>query len=287
MPLPANCGIQCNARAVHSGPLPGLAALSVVCELLPLLGPAALENLLSQIPKKQNRKGRARGLRTTSFGGRFRLWSLGLFCRERHLARRLKNNSFYPFEQQQPNVFVLEYYLDTLWKGMLLFIVCAVLVSVSSLREVKKQETWVFPAYGVGVGLWMVVSSLPRRRLVLNHMRGVYHFSIQGRTVCQGPLHLVYVRLAFSSDAYGRRFFQLVLGGHRLEPLVLVQLSERYEQMEYLGRYMAQKLNINYFDYLATSYRHVVRHWPPSSGGNVSRKNLVGKPSSSQSNLEV
>ncbi|XP_073855891.1 cation channel sperm-associated auxiliary subunit TMEM249 isoform X2 [Macaca fascicularis] len=178
---------------------------------------------------------------------------------------------------------------------MLLFVVCVVLVSLGSLREVQKQETWVFLAYGVGVGLWLVISSLPRRRLVLNHTRGVYHFSIQGRTVCQGPLHLVYVRLALNSDgdwpggwardgeaawevrgavrpaestlpaAYGRCFFQLVLGGHRLEPLVLVQLSERYEQMEYLGRYIARKLNINYFDYLATSYRHVVRHWPPPS----------------------
>ncbi|XP_039320462.1 cation channel sperm-associated auxiliary subunit TMEM249 [Saimiri boliviensis] len=322
------------------------------------------------MPKGQVHKGRTRGLLATSFGWRFRLWSLGLFCPERHLARRLKNNSFFPFEQQQPNgarragrvwgggsraeagmersrvgrargpgrgrpvlpgsesqparrscrpepcadpaapgqalappprlrgarasshaapplVFVLEYYLDTLWKGMLLFVVCVVLVSVSSLRKVQKQETWVFPAYGVAVGLWMVVSSLPRRRLVLNHPRGVYHFSIQGRAVCQGPLHLVYVRLAFSSDAYGRCFFQLVLGGHRLEPLVLVQLSEHYEQMEYLGRYMARKLNINYFDYMATSYRHVVRHWPPSSARTVSHKSLVGKHSSSQSNLEV
>uniref|UniRef100_A0A2K6ULI9 Transmembrane protein 249 n=1 Tax=Saimiri boliviensis boliviensis TaxID=39432 RepID=A0A2K6ULI9_SAIBB len=207
------------------------------------------------MPKGQVHKGRTRGLLATSFGWRFRLWSLGLFCPERHLARRLKNNSFFPFEQQQPNV--------------------------------QKQETWVFPAYGVAVGLWMVVSSLPRRRLVLNHPRGVYHFSIQGRAVCQGPLHLVYVRLAFSSDAYGRCFFQLVLGGHRLEPLVLVQLSEHYEQMEYLGRYMARKLNINYFDYMATSYRHVVRHWPPSSARTVSHKSLVGKHSSSQSNLEV
>ncbi|KAL0599202.1 Transmembrane protein 249, partial [Plecturocebus cupreus] len=275
-----------NACAVHPGPLPGLAALTVVCELL-LLGPAALENSLSQNPQGQIPKGRVRGLFTTSFGWRFQLWSLGLFRPEHHLARRLKKNSFYPFQQQQPNVFVLEYYLDTLWKGMLLFVVCVVLVSVSSLREVQRQETWVFPAYGVGVGLWMVVSSLPLRRLVLNHTRGVYHFSIQGRTVCQGPLHLVYVRLALSSNAHGRCFFQLVLGGHRLEPLVLVQLSERYEQMEYLGRYMARKLNINYFDYRATSYRHVVRHWPPPSGGTVSRKNLVGKPSSSQSNLEV
>ncbi|XP_063499782.1 cation channel sperm-associated auxiliary subunit TMEM249 isoform X3 [Symphalangus syndactylus] len=112
---------------------------------------------------------------------------------------------------------------------MLLFVISVVLLSFSSLREVQKQETWVFLVYGVGVGLWLVISSLPRRRLVLNHPRGVYHFSIQGRTVCQGPLHLIYVRLALSSDAYGRCFFQLVLGGHRLEPLVLVQLSEHYE----------------------------------------------------------
>ncbi|XP_004580943.2 cation channel sperm-associated auxiliary subunit TMEM249 [Ochotona princeps] len=191
----------------------------------------------------------------------FQLWTLGFFT-ERHLARRLKSNSFYPFTQQQPGVFVLEYYQDTLWKGALLFAVCIVLVSLDFIRQVRKQETWGFPAYGVGVGLWLLVSSLPRRRLVLNHPRGIYHFSIRGRTVCQGPMHLVYVRLALSSDAYGRCFFRLVLSGHKLEPLVLVQLSERYEQIEYLGRHVAQKLNINYFDYLATSYRHVVRHRP-------------------------
>lgn len=64
----------------------------------------------------------------------------------------------------------------------------------------RNQETWGFPAYGMAVGLWIVVSSLPLRRLVLNHILGVYHFSIQGRTVCQGPMNLVYVRLALSSD---------------------------------------------------------------------------------------
>lgn len=68
----------------------------------------------------------------------------------------------------------------------------------------QKQETWGFPAYGVGVGLWLMISSLPRRRLVLNHALGVYHFSIQGRTVCQGPMHLVYVRLALNSDGDAR-----------------------------------------------------------------------------------
>lgn len=69
----------------------------------------------------------------------------------------------------------------------------------------QKQETWVFPAYGVGVGLWIMISSLPRRRLVLNHELGMYSFSIQGHTVFQGPLHLLYVRLALSSDGDARR----------------------------------------------------------------------------------
>ncbi|XP_077927774.1 cation channel sperm-associated auxiliary subunit TMEM249 [Halichoerus grypus] len=235
-------------------------------------------------------KGRISGPPTTSGGKCFQLWALGLFCTERHLAKRLRNNSFYPFTQQQPNVFVLEYYLDTLWKGALLFVVCLFLVSFGLVSQVLKQETWGFPACGVGVGLWLMISSLPRRRLVLNHTRGTYHFSIQGRTVCQGPMHLVYVRLALSSDAYGSCFFQLVLCGHKLEPLVLVQLSERYEQTEYLGRHIARKLNINYFDYLATSYRHVVRHWPLGatfSPGIVQRKTGTYDKRISQSDLDV
>ncbi|CAK6439035.1 unnamed protein product [Pipistrellus nathusii] len=198
----------------------------------------------------------------TPRGKRFQLWLVGLCCNERHLAWCIKNNSFYPFTQLQPNVFVLEYYLDTLWKGALLFLVCLFLVIFGLVSQVRNQETWGFPAYGVGVGLWITISSLPRRRLVLNHVLGTYHFSIQGRTVCRGPMHLVYVRLALSSDARGQSFFQLVLCGHKLEPLILVQRSEHYELAEFLGRHIARKLNINYFDFLTTSYRHVIRHWP-------------------------
>uniref|UniRef100_A0A9L0IN11 Transmembrane protein 249 n=1 Tax=Equus asinus TaxID=9793 RepID=A0A9L0IN11_EQUAS len=48
-------------------------------------------------------KGRITGLPTTSSGKPFQLWALGHLCTERHLARRLKDNSFYPFTQQQPN----------------------------------------------------------------------------------------------------------------------------------------------------------------------------------------
>lgn len=160
-------------------------------------------------------KRRVSSLPTTSGGKRFQLWVLGIFCTERHLAKCLKNNSFYPFVQQQPNgargwrrgteirgrglglgpagagagpapgapletaggtltaaaspawgglfpagalapsppaasrgrlssrgpaasspVFVLEYYLDTLWKGTLLFVVCLFLISCGLVSQV-------------------------------------------------------------------------------------------------------------------------------------------------------
>lgn len=48
-------------------------------------------------------KGRFSGLPTTAGSKPFQLWAQGLFCTERNLAKRLKNNSFYPFTQQQPN----------------------------------------------------------------------------------------------------------------------------------------------------------------------------------------
>ncbi|KAM5315108.1 cation channel sperm-associated auxiliary subunit TMEM249 [Glossophaga mutica] len=246
---------------------------------------AALESFF----QAQASSGWVGSLSRSSFGKRFQLWNLGLFCNERHLAKRLRSNGFYPFTELQPNVFVLEYYLDTLWKGTLLFVVCLCLVSFGLVNQVQKQETWVFPAYGVGVGLWIMISSLPRRRLVLNHELRVYNFSIQGHTVFQGPLHLLYVRLALSSDAYGRCFFQLVLCGHKLEPLVLVQLSDRYEQMEFLGRHIARKLNINYFDCLTTSYRHVVRHWPLGAafGPGILQRKTRGCDKSCQSDLDL
>lgn len=60
--------------------------------------------------------------------------------------------------------------------------------------------------------------------------------------------------------------------------------------MEFLGRHIARKLNINYFDCLDTSYRHVVRHWPLGvafSPGIVQRKTRDYDKPGSQPDLDV
>lgn len=94
---------------------------------------------------------------------------------------------------------------------------------------------------------------------------------------------------AYSSWEEGDSGWEVEVGtpkGHGMGPLYTLP-----QQMEYLGRHIARKLNINYFDYLASSYRHVVRHWPLGASFNpgivLRKKRIYNKPSSSQSDLDV
>lgn len=59
--------------------------------------------------------------------------------------------------------------------------------------------------------------------------------------------------------------------------------------MEFLGQHIARKLNINYFDFLSTSYRHVVRHWPleVTSSPGADLQNFVSVSRGPQSKLDV
>ncbi|XP_065438562.1 cation channel sperm-associated auxiliary subunit TMEM249 [Chrysemys picta bellii] len=256
--------------------------------------------------------------------GAFVLWNLTFFDVERSLARRLQQNTHYPFQVQQPNVFVMEYYKDTLWKGALIFLLC-VLGGVFYLKSEKVGEplagprpcptaprqprvltpagpqglllpqpgsqdqqvplarlpppgsgSWLpgpslqvsqdysgFFVYGILVGFWLFLSSMHKRHLVINHARGCYQIYIKRRLWEEGPLHQIYVRLMAQTDAYGKRFYSLIINGHGLEVLTLASLSDQYEHMEFLGRRIARKLKLNYFDYLDVSTRHVIRHRPP------------------------
>lgn len=80
-------------------------------------------------------------------------------------------------------------------------------------------------------------------------------------------------------------------GASRVSPVWARADCQRLpQQMEFLGRHLAWKLNINYFDCLGTSYRHVVRHWPLEasfSPGIVLRKTRAYHKPSSQYDLDV
>ncbi|XP_074843328.1 cation channel sperm-associated auxiliary subunit TMEM249 [Carettochelys insculpta] len=195
--------------------------------------------------------------------GAFALWNLGFLHVERSLAHRLHKNMHFPFQVRQPNVYVMEYYKDTLWKGALIFLLC-VLGGVFYFKSEKiSQDYSGFFVYGILVGFWLLLSSMHKRHLVINHNRGCYQIYIKQRLWLEGPLHQIYVRLTAQSDASGKLFYSLIINGYGLEVLALASLSDKYEPMQFLGRRIAHKLKLNYFDYLDMSGHHVIRHWPP------------------------
>lgn len=101
------------------------------------------------------------------------------------------------------------------------------------------------------------------------------------------------LRLAFALERLGGltgRAGQGCSGGGASAVRTGAHCCPRPQQMEFLGRHIARKLNINYFDCLDTSYRHVVRHWPLgaalSPGVLLCKTKAYDKPSS-QSDLDV
>uniref|UniRef100_A0A8C0ITW8 Transmembrane protein 249 n=1 Tax=Chelonoidis abingdonii TaxID=106734 RepID=A0A8C0ITW8_CHEAB len=196
----------------------------------------------------------------TMLRGAFMLWNLCFFDVERSLARRLQQNTHYPFQVQQPNG------EEDVSLAPAPSPPCSSLALGlgSRVRPLQvSQDYFGFFVYGTLVGFWLLLSSMHKRHLVINHVQGCYQIYIKRRLWEEGPLHQIYVRLTAQTDAYGKCFYSLIINGHGLEVLALASLSDKYEHMEFLGRRIARRLKLNYFDYLDVSTRHVIRHRPP------------------------
>uniref|UniRef100_A0A670IZJ9 Transmembrane protein 249 n=1 Tax=Podarcis muralis TaxID=64176 RepID=A0A670IZJ9_PODMU len=156
--------------------------------------------------------------------------------------------------------FLLEYHLKFL-KGMpLAFYYMIFLIFSLFLRGLYFT---IFFVFGMLTGLWLSISNIHKRRLIINHIKEVYQFYIKGILWQEGPLHQIYVRLIAQTDAYGKRYYSLIINGYRLEVLTLAALTDQFELLDSVGRRIARNLNLNFFDYEDVSTRHVIRHLPP------------------------
>uniref|UniRef100_A0A8D0BJ48 Transmembrane protein 249 n=1 Tax=Salvator merianae TaxID=96440 RepID=A0A8D0BJ48_SALMN len=200
------------------------------------------------------------------FRGPLALWQCNFINPEAILNKKLAENKYFPFQVQQPKVFVMEYYKDTLWKGVLTFVIFLV-VSIFYFKAMQgTQDFSAFFVFGMLTGIWLIMSNMNKRRLIINHNKQIYQFYIKGILWQEGPLHQIYVRLVAQRDAYGKLFYKLIINGYRLEMLTLADLSNKFELIDSLGRRIARNLNLNFFDYEDISTRHVIRHVPPLKG---------------------
>ncbi|XP_077788784.1 cation channel sperm-associated auxiliary subunit TMEM249 [Podarcis muralis] len=192
------------------------------------------------------------------------LWHCSFASREKNLPELLKENKYFPFQVQQPKVFVIEYYKDMIWKGLVIFLLSLGL-SILHFKAPRQgtQDFTIFFVFGMLTGLWLSISNIHKRRLIINHIKEVYQFYIKGILWQEGPLHQIYVRLIAQTDAYGKRYYSLIINGYRLEVLTLAALTDQFELLDSVGRRIARNLNLNFFDYEDVSTRHVIRHLPP------------------------
>ncbi|XP_026579179.1 transmembrane protein 249, partial [Pseudonaja textilis] len=161
--------------------------------------------------------------------GPLALWYCSLVNSEEYLHEQLQENKYFPFQVQQPKVLVIEYYKDTIWQGL----VCFVISVFSSIFYFKlygaHQDLSCFLILSMASSLWVLVSNLCKRRLIINHIRQYYQFYIRGILWQEGPLHQIYVRLVSQRDAHGKLFYSLIINGYRLEVLTLVRLTKNHE----------------------------------------------------------
>ncbi|KAM3841084.1 cation channel sperm-associated auxiliary subunit TMEM249 [Vipera latastei] len=195
--------------------------------------------------------------------GPLALWYCCLVNSEEYLHQQLKENKYFPFQLQQPKVFVMEYYKDTIGKGLLCFVISVVASIFYFKTSAAYQDLSAFFVFSLVSSLWLVISNLCKRRLIISHARQVYQFYIRDILWHEGPLHQIYVRTVAQRDAYGKLFYSLIINGYRLEVLTLLRLTKNYELVDTLGRRIARYLNLNYFEWEDLSTLHVVRHSPP------------------------
>ncbi|XP_042188503.1 transmembrane protein 249-like [Callorhinchus milii] len=164
----------------------------------------------------------------------FNTWAITLPKTEDILHKKLKMNPYHPFTCNQPN------------------------------GEDHQQFSGFFILLLI-LALWMIFSSIGKRYLVLDMNMGMYKFYISGHLHFQGPLYNIYIRLKAQKNGYGELLYKLILNGENIEhqDLTGIRFSEAPEKLERLGKRMASKLNLNYFDHLDKSDKHIIRHKPP------------------------
>ncbi|XP_048449684.1 cation channel sperm-associated auxiliary subunit TMEM249, partial [Rhincodon typus] len=114
------------------------------------------------------------------------------------------------------------------------------------------------------LALWLILTSIGRRNLIIDLNEDMYEFYIHRYLQRKGTLDEIYIRLKIQKTGQGKFYYKMILNGTYIEVLSLtgIKFSSNREKLEKLGMRLASKLNLNYFDCVDVSSKHVIRHWP-------------------------
>ena len=179
------------------------------------------------------------------------------------LKRNLDNNPVYPFEEIEPNIYVLtvttsRYYIAC-GVAILTVFISGLVFGIAG----EVNEYIIFPAVVVVLFGGQAYISYKERRYVLDSNELMYEYYRGNQLIYRGHYHNVYIRLKGQSSGGGDTYYTVVLDGFNLNEEAISANSTKLKKLAKLARKLATRLNVNYFDSPDKSRCHVIRHQCP------------------------
>jgi len=105
-----------------------------------------------------------------------------------------------------------------------------------------------------------IITYWKERQLSIRKLDNWYEFKIGDNVVHEGDLSDLYIRLEALQCTNNCSYYRLVLNGYKVEKYKLTSLSKRKDALDRIGRMIARRINLNYFDSSDISNKNVIRH---------------------------
>ncbi|XP_072179610.1 cation channel sperm-associated auxiliary subunit TMEM249-like [Diadema setosum] len=202
--------------------------------------------------------------------GIFGTWDMSIWSRPEDVFReKLAENHIHPFTETAPNRFMYEFRSQWFW--IFLFGIIVEIIGVTLWYLFWDPSQFIsFAVLFFVISLHRIYVHKDMIKIIIDLPRGEYYIVKKGDLTYRGLLHNIYIRLIGQNSGSGEIFFKIVLNGYNLAPQDLTSSTVRKEKLEKLGRRLASRLGINYFDWTDKSTRHVIRHRSPFASSRSS-----------------
>lgn len=195
--------------------------------------------------------------------GIFSSWDYSFLDKaENVLKKNLDINPVYPFEEIEPNIFILNV-VSARFTITVTIIIITVVITGIVFGLAGPNEYLLFPILVIFLFSKQALASYEERRYVLDSNELMYEYYRGDKLIYRGHYHNCYIRLKGQNSGGGETYYAVVLNGFNLDEQAISATTVRLKKLAKLGRKLAARLNLNYFDSPDKSHCHVIRHTCP------------------------
>ncbi|XP_070566993.1 cation channel sperm-associated auxiliary subunit TMEM249-like [Ptychodera flava] len=176
---------------------------------------------------------------------------------EETFKKNLEKNHTYPFTETDSGYFEYETRSPKFWQAIVIVAILVVGV-IGYYADHPFDQNLTLVILVVSSACYIIFTYKDKRRIVINTNTDEYGFYIGEKLMYRGHIHNIYIRLRGLKGGGGDMFFNIVLNGYHVEEQELSSTSTNKEKFERLGKLLAARMNLNYFDFKDVSTKHIL-----------------------------